>query len=177
MRAMSRNPAWLVMILAASFGTACEEEKPKQDPEAEQPRKPRAEQGQPCQSNEDCADGLGCSKDKKCETYKTIDCQSREQTCKGEGRCTGRDNRCVAGSNEDCQKSTKCKTDGECSEQDGRCVAATTQDCEKLCQVHGRCTVEDGNCVAASNDDCKESAACKTADRCVAKLGRCISNK
>ena len=178
MRAMLRKVEWLgVSLMAVLSIAACEEETQKPDTQKVEPTKPKAAQGQACQKNQDCDDGLGCSKQSKCETYKTIECRGREQTCKGEGRCTGSDGRCVAGSDEECRESKLCETDGRCTAKDGKCVAASAKDCATICEMQGRCTVEDGNCIAASREDCKESSACKTADRCVAKLGRCVSIK
>jgi hypothetical protein len=180
MRTMSRTAQWLGVTLSSVLVLLGCEDPPKQTTTAEQPAapsKPRAAQGQACQSNQDCGDGLGCSPQKVCETFQTIECRSRNEVCKGEGRCTGSGSKCIAATDAECKAATVCVNDGRCTPKDGKCVAASSQDCADVCSKNGRCTIEDGNCIAATSKDCRDSAACKQADRCIAKLGRCISLK
>ena len=136
-------------------------------------KKPRAKEGEACTKNEDCDDRLGCAPDKTCQSYKTIECRSRDQACKREGRCKGSDQGCVAGSDEDCKRSEQCEDSGYCSAQQGKCVAAKAADCSAVCSKQGRCTIEEGECVPGSNDDCKQSEICKTQQKCVLRRGLC----
>jgi hypothetical protein len=180
MRTMSRTAEWLGITMSAMLVLVACEDPPQQTKTTEQPAapsKPRAAQGQACQSNQDCGDGLGCSPEKVCETFQTIECRSRNEVCKGEGRCTGSGSKCIAATDAECKAASICANDGRCTAKDGKCVAASSQDCADVCGKNGRCTIEDGNCIAATSKDCRDSLACKQADRCIAKLGRCISNK
>lgn len=136
-------------------------------------KKPRAKEGEACSTNEDCDDRLGCAPDKTCQSYKTIECRSRDQTCKREGRCKGTDQGCIAGSDEDCKKSERCEESGYCSAEQGKCVAAKESDCSSVCTKQGRCTIENGECIPGSNDDCKQSEICKTQQKCVLRRGLC----
>lgn len=167
--------AIVTTIVCLVAGTGCDEKKAAV-PAAEDSAavKAGAPEGGPCKASKDCAYGLSCAPDQTCQTAKTIECRERDETCKAEGRCTGRGGKCVATSSEECKKAQICESDGKCTMKDGRCLAASANDCAALCQVHGRCSIEDGKCVAASDDDCKDSAACKTAKRCSARNGRCL---
>jgi hypothetical protein len=162
-------------LLALSAG--CDKPKPKgtsQEAETAKPQKPKVLMGEVCAGNDDCASGLGCDKDKKCQTFKTIECRSREDSCKGEGRCTGKENRCIAATNEECKQSDRCAQDGLCAVKDERCAAVTADDCKDVCTKSGRCSVQDGKCVAATNDDCKKSDVCASMKKCLAKEGHCV---
>jgi len=131
-------------------------------------------EGGACRSGDDCATGLLCADDKTCQTPKTIDCRGRQDACLEEGRCLGRNDRCVPASSEACKKSRRCETDGRCTLKEDKCVAASPEDCKTLCANLGRCSIEDGTCVAATSKDCEDSEACKQAKRCRAYNGRCI---
>lgn len=168
----SRVSLGLVLCLLA-----CEEEQKAQPaPVASAvPEKPRTPQGGPCETNSDCADRLGCAQDKTCQTYKTIECRGRGNACTREGRCTGQDNRCVAGSNADCKSSEFCEKDGRCTAQEGSCVVASAADCSTVCKKFGRCALEDGKCVAGSIKDCREADVCRGAKSCKLMKGGCIA--
>jgi hypothetical protein len=164
------------IVMASIMG--CEDKKPRQATiaavESETlEKRPRAKEGEACQSNEECGDMLGCAPDKTCQTYKTIECRARDQACKREGRCKGSDSGCVAGSDEDCQRSELCADSGYCSAKDGKCVATKDADCKAVCASQGRCTIEAGECVPGTNDDCKQSEVCKAQGKCVLRRGLC----
>lgn len=178
MKAKFCKPAFVLCLAGLLFAlTGCEEKKQVPNVAAVEgetlEKRPRAKLGENCQVNEDCDDMLGCASDKTCQTYKTIECRNRDQTCKREGRCQGSDKGCIAGSDQDCQQSELCEDSGYCSAKDGKCVALKDADCKAVCATQGRCTIEAGECVPGSNDDCKQSEICKTQQRCVLRRGLC----
>jgi hypothetical protein len=177
---MSQGKLTKVLLFAAvALGVAsgCDKPPPSKgtspDPSTPPP-KVGAREGAGCRASDDCDKGLACANDKTCQTLKTIDCRSREDVCVEDGRCLGKDNKCVPASDADCKKSKRCETDGRCTAKDDKCVAATDADCKVLCDKVGRCTLADGSCIAASAADCKNSEACVRAKRCRAVAGRCI---
>ena len=178
-RSMARDICrlWWVGAMLALGLIACEQKKSDPVVQAATPEKPRVEKGGKCETNEDCADRLGCAKDKTCQTYKTIECQSHDNACKVEGRCTGEENKCVAGSAEECKASEFCKRDGRCTVKEGRCVAATAADCNDVCQKFGRCTPQDDKCMATELDQCKSAQICQGAKRCKVENGVCIADR
>ena len=171
---------WCLAIAVLAAGAACNDKDKKAaaaaatPPPAPPPPKPKAPAGASCASNEDCGDGMGCSPDKTCQSYKTIECRSRDSSCKHEGRCTGSDRGCIASTNAECAAAEVCGQDGRCTAQDGKCAAVSAEDCKSLCQVQGRCSIQEGKCVAASAKDCKDSEACKMYKKCIAKKGACV---
>ncbi len=165
---------WVAVAWTSLGLLGCDEQKPKQEPVVEAPPRPTVGEGGACKSSEDCGKGLACAPDNTCQSPKTIDCRGRAQACKEDGRCYGRDNKCVPRSTEDCKKSTRCETDGHCTAKDDACVADSEQDCKALCDMYGRCTLKDGDCIAEKDSDCRKSSACQTAKRCNAYKGRCV---
>ncbi len=177
---MSQGKSIQFLFLAAvALGAmgGCNKPRPSRgtspDPSTE-PSKPKAREGAACRLSDECDKGLACADDKTCQTLNTLEGRSRADTCGEDGRCVGRDNKCVPASDADCKKSRRCETDGRCTAKDDKCVAATEADCKVLCQKVGRCTLADGSCIAASAADCKDSEACVRAKRCRAVAGRCI---
>jgi hypothetical protein len=132
-----------------------------------------AAEGDACAKSSDCVPGLSCAKDETCQTPKTIECRGRQQACQTEGRCKGRDGRCVADSADTCKQAQICQHDGRCTPKEGKCQAVSKEDCAAVCKEHGRCTPEEGKCIAASADECKQSRACEVYDRCKLVDGRC----
>lgn len=175
--ALTISRRWWVGVGLILGLVACEEEKKPQPgvTESATPQKPRAQKGEACKENGDCADLLGCAKDKTCQTYKTIECRGRDNACQIEGRCTGDGNRCIAGSEDDCKKSRFCEQDGRCSIQEGRCVAASAADCETVCKKFGRCTPEEGKCAATSAEECRAADICQGAKTCRVSNGSCLA--
>lgn len=167
---------WVVPVISFLAWVGCD--KKESAPEAlastqVAPEKPKAGLNQSCSSNEDCADRLGCGQDKRCLPYKTIECQKRPDACDKEGRCTGSDTGCVAGSDAECSKSEVCKENGQCKAKDGKCVAASDADCKALCTELGRCKAVDGACSAETNDDCRQATVCTAQKKCRAHNGLC----
>jgi hypothetical protein len=169
-----------VALVALAAVAGCDDGKAGQgqpSATATEAAKARGPAGSPCQTNEDCENGLGCSDDKKCLSYKTIECRGRGDACKSDGLCTGENNICVAGTNADCQGAQVCAKYGQCSAKDGKCVAASAEDCKQRCKEVGLCAAEDGKCVAKSADDCKQSEACTKYKKCTFKSGGCTTNQ
>jgi len=171
----TRIPLLAALVLAVV--TACDKPAPNkgatQEPSAA-PKKIGAKEGSGCRVTADCDQGLVCADDKTCQSQKTIDCRGRQDACLEEGRCLGRDNKCVPATPEDCKKSRRCETDGRCSMKDDKCLAAGAEDCSTLCQKFGRCMVQDGTCIATTDAECRKSEICSTAKRCRAAAGRCV---
>jgi hypothetical protein len=77
-----------------------------------------------------------------------------------------------------CLQSHGCKHEGKCSGRDGKCVAASDADCEMhegVCARSGRCAARKGACVAATDQDCVSSYACRQHGECTAKEGECVA--
>jgi hypothetical protein len=168
---------FVAALLSAAIG--CDDKPAPTKPvasEAPPPKRGRTIEGGACRVTDDCAQGLSCADDKTCQSLKTIECRSRKDVCGEEGRCLGKDNKCVPASADACKKSPRCETDGRCSIKDDKCAAASTEDCAALCKSVGRCKIEDGTCVAGSVKDCLQSEACKQAKRCRAYSGRCVGS-
>ncbi|MFC1642818.1 hypothetical protein ACFL5O_09065 [Myxococcota bacterium] len=177
--AMSHGTLMGILLLAVAGVTLGGCDKKKKEPigaasDSATPKPPGVQEGGGCTKHEDCDEGLRCADDKTCQTPKTIDCRGRADTCGDDGRCLGKNGKCVPASDEACKKSRRCETDGRCTSKDDKCMAASPADCAKLCEATGRCTVQDGSCIAASHKDCRDSVACKTAKRCRALAGRCV---
>jgi hypothetical protein len=169
------KPLFIVALLCSAIG--CESKPAPTNPvptEAPTPKRGNAREGGGCRVADDCAPGLACADDKTCQSLKTIECRGRKDVCGEEGRCLGKDNKCVPASAEACKKSPRCESDGRCSIKDDKCAAVSTSDCATLCKMMGRCTVQDDICVASSTNDCLKSEACKQSKRCRAFSGRCI---
>ncbi|MBN2192498.1 MAG: hypothetical protein JW751_06745 [Polyangiaceae bacterium] len=172
---MARTRYGRVGLVLALGLLACGKEKPAPVAEAAPPEKQGAARGGACETNSDCADRLGCAKDKTCQSYKTIECQASENSCRIEGRCTGEGNRCIAGSAEECKASEFCTRDGRCTVKEGRCVAASASDCETVCKRFGRCTPQEDKCMATDVKQCRESELCQGAKTCKLSNGVCIA--
>lgn len=176
------SPGKLTQILffaAVALGVAsgCDKPPPSQGTSPDMstpPRKVGAHEGASCRASDDCDKGLACADDKTCQTLKTIDCRSRQDVCLEDGRCVGRNDKCVPASDADCKKSRRCESDGRCTAKDDKCTAVSGADCKTLCDKVGRCTISDGTCIAASAADCAKSEACVKSKRCRAVKGRCI---
>ena len=178
MRAMMRwNWVLVAMVCVPVLAlSGCEDKKKKLQPAEEPVKKKKAKEGEACRGQEDCEFGTSCADDKTCQTPKTIDCRGREQTCKIEGRCYGKNNRCVA-TDADCKKCDWCKKRGRCSARDGRCVAATDADCQGVCAKFGRCVAKDDGCIAVDDEACEASEWCQGYRFCKAEEGRCNRKK
>ena len=160
------------MLVAAG----CDNKKGEGDTSASAEAKPKVPLGGTCQANPDCVSGHGCADDKTCQTYKTIECRGRGDTCKREGLCTGDGKRCVAASDADCKAAKICEKEARCTAKNGSCVIGSAEDCKPLCARLGRCTFQDNRCLADSDDDCKESEACKKYKKCKARAGTCFDD-
>jgi hypothetical protein len=164
----------VLFTIAPWVASGCDEKKPTvnaAESEPTEPVKPKIQEGGDCTKNEECAERLGCAPDKKCRPFKTIECMSRDQACKKEGRCQGSDKGCIAGSNDDCKNAEVCKEQGRCTAKDGKCTVGSDADCAALCKEQGRCSVEEESCVAGSYDDCKKSIACSGHGKFMSKNG------
>ena len=75
--------------------------------------------GKPCERPSDCSAGLVCAgvRKKRCQKCAEL------QLCKKLGRCTYRNNDCVAASDADCERSQMCAQSGRCKAGDGRCIS------------------------------------------------------
>ena len=114
-------------------------------------------------SDTDCKASSGCEMDGSCSAVEgkcdwgassPTDCdrelgQWRINPCKKLGRCGVEGGRCVATSNETCQRSEGCKEFGQCTARSGQCVAASSADCSAsfYCKKRGMCAARDGACV------------------------------
>jgi hypothetical protein len=169
------SPLFVVALLCAAIGCEGTPSPTKPIPsEAPAPKRGHTSEGGGCRVADDCAPGLVCADDKTCQSLKTVECRSRQDVCGEDGRCLGKDNKCVPASAEACKKSHRCESDGRCTIKDDKCAAVTSEDCATLCKTMGRCKVQDDICVASSTNDCLRSEACKQAKRCRALAGRCI---
>jgi len=166
----------LLAVSAIALAACSKEEKAAaREAASAEPVRGAAAEGEVCVKTSDCVPGLSCAKDQKCQTPKTIECMARQLACQTEGRCKGKDGRCVADSAETCKASQICKNEGRCTPKDDKCQAVSKEDCTEICKEHGRCTPEEGKCIAASVDECKQSRACEVYDRCRLVDGRCTT--
>ena len=97
--------------------------------------------------------------------------------CGSHGYCTGREDLCVVGGDDDCAGSLACRVHGQCSAQGNRCIAANDADCHDsyACSRSGLCTAKSERCTAIGDDDCAESLACLMRGQCAARAGECIA--
>jgi hypothetical protein len=167
----------ILLAISAIALSACSKKEKAAAREAAsvEPTQGTATEGEVCIKSSDCVQGLSCAKDETCQTPKTIECMGRQLACQVEGRCKGKDGRCVADSEETCKQAEICRNDGRCTPKDGKCQAVSKEDCAEVCKEHGRCAPEEGKCVALTTDDCKQSRACEVYDRCKLVDGRCTA--
>jgi hypothetical protein len=171
---------WGICLASLSFllvSTGCDNKKASGDTSGSAEAKPKVALGGACKANQDCVSGHGCADDKTCQTYKTIECRGRGDTCKREGLCTGEGKRCMAADDADCKGSKVCAQEARCTAKIGSCVIGSAEDCKALCTQFGRCTFKDNKCVAGSDDDCKASEACTKYGKCTASAGNCFKDK
>jgi|GEM_PF-976951 len=95
--------------------------------------------------------------------------------CKKLGRCTPKDGRCVAESEEDCRASDGCIEQGLCALESMACVARSESDCMSslMCREQGRCSPEGGQCIALDDADCSQAKVCTDSGQCIAVDGQC----
>jgi hypothetical protein len=173
-RKSTMSPLLAVALLCVAIGCESKPNATKSVPtEAPAPKRGNMNEGGGCRVTDDCAVGLACADDKTCQSLKTIECRAREDVCGEEGRCLGKNGKCVPASADACKHSRRCETDGRCTLKDDKCAAVSPDDCATLCKAMGRCTIEDGTCIAGSSKDCQQSEACKQSKRCRAYAGRC----
>lgn len=110
----------------------------------------------------------GCSKGEGAACFGPGEC-AEGLACVGEGlmRC------------EKCEELKLCKIEGRCTAKEGRCIAASDQDCAQSgnCKGLGPCTAKDGVCVVGSDADCKQSTACAEQKFCVQKGNNCVRSE
>ncbi len=112
--------------------------------------------------------------------------QGQEQCwlpCKAVGKCTRRDGKCVADSDDDCRRSVGCSTNGYCSRRGDKCVALSDADCLQACKLYGTCMAKNDRCLvpATSSDICREPLGdigrniCQQSGMCTARDGVCMA--
>lgn len=127
-------------------------------------RKPCARE-QRCTPNDDhstCVTGPGDCWDSK--------------ACRREGRCTTYQNRCIATTDEMCQRARVCTTKRQdvkprCRAHDGACVVDKPRDCAShpVCKEYGQCFPNAfGQCVVRTDAACLASKECQRSGRCSA---------
>jgi hypothetical protein len=130
-----------------------------------------------CKESSNCADAGKCTlRDNACVAATAADCRA-SSGCAANGHCTAVDGRCAAGSAEDCAGSQRCFRFGQCSYNGQYCIAAADADCgvSMVCREAGQCSAVDGKCLAGKDADCAQSTACKSGGRCAARDGACVA--
>lgn len=125
-----------------------------------------------------CKRSLGCKRwgacvlrDGRCE--RKTPC-ARSPECKASGRCSAdpETGKCVATSQEACQRSRACKTEGLCDlRDDGWCVATSDAMCRASarCKSAGDCARDGIRCAPADDEQCQQSALCRSDGMCERK--------
>lgn len=130
-----------------------------------------------CKESPNCTDAGKCTlRDNACVAATAAECRG-STGCAANGHCTAVDGRCAAGSAEDCAGSQRCFRFGQCSYNGQYCIASTDADCavSVVCREAGQCTALEGKCLAGKDADCAQATACKSGGRCAARDGACVA--
>jgi hypothetical protein len=145
-----------------------------------------------CRRGDSCA-WHKCKKPGRCAPVDGV-CRSTDAVCRAsafcreKGHCFGddeySDSGCLAGSREDCQRSTACRTTGQCEwkgDELGYCTTSWAScRASESCKRTGRCAFDwydRYRCIADRVNDCRQSLDCREHGRCfwTYRSRRCVT--